>query len=157
MKIGLDSSVLVASVKRRGEKHYEKALQLSKRIILESHEGICSALVLTEVPGALASSTTMLVDRIYETEISVLSGFRISVRPFEQYVDDAVDLMLEFRELKKKFDIGSADFHHLATAEGEGCEVFVTTDERHLLREECRKSFSARIAVCSPGEALRRI
>ena len=154
MKIGLDTSVLIASVKRRGEKHHEQALRLGKRIASENHEGVCSALILTELPGALASSTTMPVDKIYETELSVIAGFKISVRPFEQYSDTAVDLMLEFRELKRKFDIGSADFLHLATASGEGCAVFVTTDEKHLLRDECKRAFSSHIDVRSPGEAF---
>ncbi len=155
MKIGLDSSVLIASIKRKGEKHHEQALQLGRRIVSQGYDGICSSLVLTEVPGALASSTIMPVDRIYETEISLIAGFKISVRPFEQYVDSAVDLMLEFRELKRRFAIGSADFHHLATASGEGCKVFVTTDEKHMLREDCKRSFASRVPVCDPGEALR--
>ncbi len=157
MKIGLDSSVLIASVKRGGEKQHQQALQLWSRIVSENHSGICSSLVLTEVPGALASSTTMPVEKIYETEISLIAGFRINVRPFEQYVDDAVDLMLEFRELKRRFAIGSADFLHLATASGEDCEVFVTTDEKHMLREDCKRSFSSHVSVCSPAEALRLI
>lgn len=154
MKIGLDASVLIASVKRAGEKHHAQALGLARRIVAMGHEGVCSALVLTEVPGALASSTAMPVEKIYETEMSLIAGFGVSVRPFEQYADRAVDLMLEFRDLKRRFGIGSADFHHLATASGEGCEIFVTTDERHLLRKECREAFSSYISVCTPFEAL---
>ncbi|MCL5672635.1 MAG: type II toxin-antitoxin system VapC family toxin [Nitrososphaerota archaeon] len=153
MKIGLDSSVLVASVKRLGEKFHAPSLGLSKSIGEGGHEGVCSALVLTEVPGALAS-TKMPLDKVYEAEASVLAGFRVRVRPFEQYVDDALDLMLEFRELKRRLDINSADFHHIATAEGEGCDLFVTTDERHLLREDIVHAFSSRIAVRHPAAAL---
>lgn len=157
MKIGLDAGVLIASVKKRGEKFYPQALALSKKISEGRHEGICSALVLTEVPGALASSTSMPIDKIYETEASLLAGFEVNVRPFEQYADSAVDLMLEFRELKRRFDIGSADFHHIATASGEGCGFFVTVDERHLLKEECRKALAPRISVVTPAEALERV
>lgn len=120
-----------------------------------THQGVCSALVLTEVPGALASSTTMPVDKIYETELSLLESFRVNVSPFEQHADRAVDPMLEFRDMKRRLDINSADFHHLATAVGEGCTVFVTTDERHLLREETRSALSSYIRICAPSEVSR--
>jgi PIN domain len=99
----------------------------------------------------------MPVDKIYETELSLLQSFRVNVRPFEQHADRAVDLMLEFREMKRRLDINSADFHHLATATGEGCGIFVTTDERHLLREETREAFSGYVRVCAPSEVLREI
>lgn len=148
---------MIASVKRVGEKYHEGALELSKTVVEAGHKGVCSALVLTEVPGALASSTRMPVDKIYETELSLLENFKVDIRPFEQYADRAVDLMLEFRELKRRLDINSADFHHLATAIGEGCEVFVTTDERHLLKEEVRKALSDYGSIYAPPEALREI
>jgi predicted nucleic acid-binding protein len=57
MKIGLDSNVLVASVKKLGEPFHDSALELSKRIRDENGSGIGSALVLMEIPGALVSST----------------------------------------------------------------------------------------------------
>lgn len=126
-------------------------------LIKGEHEGVCSALVLTEVPGALSSSTTMPLEKIYETEASVLASFRVNVRPFEQYADDAVDLMLEYRALKRRFDVNSADFLHLATAEGEGCAFFVTVDERHLLKQEFRKELSSHILICDPAEAASRV
>jgi len=65
--------------------------------------------------------------------------------------------MLEFRDVKRRLEINSADFHHLATATGEGCRIFVTTDERHLLREETRVAFSGYVRICAPSEALREI
>lgn len=154
MKIGLDSSVLVASVKKAGEKFHAPSLGLSRRVGEEGHEGVCSALVLTEVPGALAS-TKMPLEKVYETEASLLAGFRVGVRPFEQYIDDAVDLMLEFREFKRHLDINSADFLHIATAKGEGCELFVTTDEKHLLKDEFVKAFSGYVSICNPAAALK--
>lgn len=153
MKIGLDSGALLASVKRVGEKNHEGALGLSRMIARGEHQGICSALVLTEVPGALASATGMPVDKIYETELSLLNDFRVNIRPFEQYADVAVDLMLEFRDLKRKADINSADFHHLATAIGESCEFFFTVDEKRLLRADVREAFSRRIQISSPSDA----
>ncbi len=157
MKVGLDASVLVASVKRTGEKYYEDALGLAKKMTTSEHEGICSALFLIEIPGALASSTTMPLEKIYDVELSLIKGFRINVRPFELHADRAVDLMLEFRDLKGKFGIGSADFHYLATASGEGCDFFVTTDEKHLLKRECRERFSKYIPIHAPSEALRQL
>ena len=157
MKVGLDASVLVASVKRTGEKHHEDALTLAKKMGTGEHEGVCSALLLIEITGALASSTTMPVEKIYDVELSLIKGFRVNMRPFELYADRTVDLMLEFRDLKSKFGIGSADFHYLATASGEGCDFFVTTDEKHLLKRECRERFSKYIPIHTPSEALRSL
>ena len=139
------------------EKHHSGALELSRLTVAGAHQGICSALVLTEVPGALASSTAMPVEKIFETERSLLESFKVNIRPFEEYADRAVDLMLEFRQMKRRLDINSADFHHLATATGEGCPIFVTTDERHLLREETKSAFSAYVRICPPHEAVREI
>jgi predicted nucleic acid-binding protein len=156
LRIGLDSSVLIASVKAVGEKFHAPSLEMSKKLEDSKHEGICSALVLTEIPGALVS-TLMPVDKIYETEASVLARFRVGVKTFEEYADDAVDLMLEFRDLKRRFGINSADFHHLATARGEGCKLFVTTDERHLLKKEFVEAFSRYMSVCQPSAALESL
>jgi predicted nucleic acid-binding protein len=153
LRVGLDSSVLVASLKRVGEKHHVDALRLSGLIKSGSHTGVCSALAIIEVPGALASSTTMPVEKIYDVEVSLIDGFQLSFSAFEPHAHMAVEMMLEFRELKRKFGVGSADFHHVATASSEGCIMFVTTDERHLLRHECRDQLSKYIRVCSPAEA----
>lgn len=155
--MGLDASVLVASIKRRGEKYHEDALGLAKRMATGEHEGICSALLLIEIPGALASSTTMPLEKIYDAEVSLIEGFRVKVRPFELHAHRTVDLMLEFRDQKSKFGIGSADFHYLATASGERCDFFVTTDEKHLLKREFRERFSKYIPIHTPSEALRQL
>lgn len=153
MKVGLDSSALVAAVKRVGEKHHADSLRLSELIRRGSHQGVCSVLAMIEIPGALASSTRMPLESIYEVEASLIDGFRITFSPFEPHSDATVEMMLEFRDLKRGFGIGSADFHHIATAGAEGCSMFVTTDERHLLRSGCREQLSSRVRICSPGEA----
>lgn len=57
MKVGLDSTVLVASVKRAGKPHHNSAVNLAKEISERDGVGVASALVLIEVPGALSSST----------------------------------------------------------------------------------------------------
>ncbi len=153
MKIGLDASVLVAWVKKIGEKYHEDALELSIRITSDGHHGMSSALLLIELPGALASSTTMPIEKIYDVEASVMEKFRLGIKPYEPYVDRAVEFMLEFRSLKTKWEIGSADFHYLATSHQEGCDFFVTTDEKHLLRAECKEAFSKYIRILAPDEA----
>ena len=119
--------------------------------------GICSSLLMIEPPGALASSTTMPFEKIYEVEVSVIENFRVAVMPYEAYVKRAVDLMLEFRDLKARYEIGSADFHYLATSVQEGCEFFVTTDEKHLLRPSCRDMLSRHVEVLAPDEALLKL
>jgi len=150
LKIGIDANVLIASIKKAGEKYHKGALKLGQRIARGGHRSICSALLLIELPGALVSSTNMPIERIYEVELSVVENFRVSVSPYEPYVERAVEFMLEFRDLKNRWEIGSADFHYLATSYQEGCDFLVTTDEKHLLRSECRKAFSKYIEVLSP-------
>ena len=157
MKIGLDSNVLVASVKKVGEPFHGSTIELSRRINEEDGSSIGSALALIEVPGALASSSTMPIEKIYEVTSSVQEQFNLKIMEFEAYVNLARDLMFEFRDLKSKWRIGSADFHHLATSIQESCEFFVTTDERHLLRQECRDAFEKRIKILNPTQALESI
>jgi predicted nucleic acid-binding protein len=154
MKISLDSNVLVASVKVPGEPYHDSALELSKRVARENVSSICSALVLTEVPGALASSTNMPVERIYEVSASLQTWFKLRIMDFEGYVHLARELMFEFRNLKSRWQIGSADFHHMATSIQEDCDLFVTTDEKHLLRKECAEDFGKHIKILSPRQAL---
>jgi predicted nucleic acid-binding protein len=154
MKIGLDSNVLVASVKKIGEPFHDSALRLSKRIKRESGSGISSALVLIEVPGALASSSKMPIEKIYEVTVSVQEQFNLNIMEFESYAGLARELMFEFRDLKSKWQINSADFHHIATAIQEGCDQFVTTDEKHLLRTVCKEAFEKHIRIVNPTQAL---
>jgi predicted nucleic acid-binding protein len=154
MRVGLDSNVLVASVKTPGEPYHDSALEFSKRITGESVSCIGSALVLIEIPGALASSTKMPIEKIYEVSASVQAGFNLKIMEFESYVDSARELMFEFRDLKSKWQIGSADFHHMATSIQESCDFFVTTDEKRLLRTVCRDAFEKHIIILNPNQAL---
>ncbi len=149
--------MLIASVKKIGEKYHNQSLRISHKIIEKRHEAICSSLLMIELPGALASSTSMPFEKIYEVEVSVIENFRAAVMPYEDYVKRAVELMLEFRDLKARYEIGSADFHYLATSVQEGCEFFVSTDEKHLLRPRCRDALSRHVKVLAPDEALLRL
>ena len=154
MKLGLDSNVLVASVKKLGEPFHDSSLALSKKIRNENGKGIGSALVLIEIPGALASASKMPIEKIYEVTASVQDQFNLNIMEFQSYTDLARDLMFEYRDLKSKWQIGSADFHHIATSVQEGCDVFVTTDEKHLLRAACRDAFEKHIRILNPTQAL---
>ena len=153
MKVGFDSNVMVASVKKVGEPHHDSAIELARRVSRADVSSLASALVLIEVPGALAS-TKMPIERIYQVLASLQANFNLRIMEFEAYVDLARELMFEFRDLKSKWQIGSADFHHVATSIQEGCDFFVTTDEKHLLRSECRKLFEKHIKIAHPDEAL---
>jgi predicted nucleic acid-binding protein len=154
MKVGIDSNVLVASVKKPGEPFHDSALELSRRIKDENGSGVSSALVLIEVPGALAASTKMPIEKIYEVTATVQDQFNLKIMEFESYVNLAKDLMFEFRDLKSKWQIGSADFHHVATSIQEGCDLFVSTDEKHLLRTACREALEKHIGIVNPTQAL---
>ena len=148
--------MLLASVKKLGEPYHNSAIELARKISQEDMPSVASALVLIEVPGAL-SSTRMPIEKIYQVSISLQASFNLRIMEFEAYVDLARDLMFEFRELKSKWEIGSADFHHVATSIQEGCDFFVTTDEKHLLRSECRKHFEKHIKVANPDQALEAL
>ncbi|MGD0175583.1 MAG: hypothetical protein ABSC50_02020 [Candidatus Bathyarchaeia archaeon] len=54
----------------------------------------------------------MPIEKIYEVTASVQAAFKLKIVEFEDYVDLAGELMFEFRDLKSKWQIGSADFHH---------------------------------------------
>jgi predicted nucleic acid-binding protein len=157
LKVGRDSNVLVASVKKGGEPHHNSAVSLANEISKQDAVGVASALVLIEVPGALCSSTKMPVEKIYEVLASLQAHFKLRIAEFEAYADLAKELMFEFRGLKSKWEIGSADFHHIATSIAEGCDLFVTTDEKHMLREDCRKEFEKHIRIATPNQALREL
>ena len=96
----------------------------------------------------------MPIEKIYEVTASVQVQFNLRIMEFESYVDLANDLMFEFRDLKSKWQIGSADFHHIATSIQEGCDLFVTTDEKHLLRTVCRETFEKHIKIINPTQSL---
>lgn len=96
----------------------------------------------------------MPIERIYEVSESLQTAFRLRIMGFEDYVDLARELMFEFRDLKSKWQIGSADFHHVATSIQESCDLFVTTDQKHLLRTVCRERFEKHIKVVNPHQAL---
>lgn len=146
----------MASVKKLGEPYHNSAIELARRVSQEDLLSVASALVPIEVPGAL-SSTRMPIEKIYQVSISLQASFNLRIMEFEAYVDLARDLMFEFREPKSKWEIGSADFHHVATSIQEGCDFFVTTDEKHLLRSECRKHFEKHIKVANPDQALEAL
>jgi predicted nucleic acid-binding protein len=157
VNIGLDASTLLASVKREGEKYHIGASGLAAETRSKGIRGVCSGLVLIEVPGALSSATTMPIEKIYETFASLLASFSIEMMPFESQVERATELMLEFRDLKRLAGIGSADFHYLAAAYNQGCDMFVTTDERHLLRSDVKKGLSKYLEIVNPEEALAKL
>lgn len=156
MKLGLDTSVLIASVKKRGEKYHSSAVELAETVKKNSHVGVASSLVLVELPGALAT-TRMPVEKIYETESSLEQSFNLEIMSYENYVDRTVDLILEFRDVKRRLGIGAADFHHLATSIDEGCSSFVTVDERHLLRGETVDALKRHIDILSPKQIVQRL
>lgn len=157
MRIALDTGVLIASVKRRGERYHKACLELSRLFRSADHEALASALVLIELPGGLASSTSMPFETIYQTGISVQKSFNLQILSFEDYVDRTVELMIEFRDLKRKLGIESADFHHLATSIREGCEFFVTIDEHHLLVNETVEALSKYTHIVNPHEAVKKL
>jgi predicted nucleic acid-binding protein len=64
------------------------------------------------------------------------------------------ELLLSFRDLKRRKKMPSADFHHLASAIGEKADFFVTIDEKHLLSLQTREAMAGLIRILNPEEAL---
>jgi len=94
----------------------------------------------------------MPIEKIYTAEASIQENFNLVILPFQPYVDTTINLMFEFRELKRRHEIEAADFHHLATAIDEKCEAFVTVD--HLLKTETKEALNKYIKILDPKEAL---
>jgi len=145
-----DSSLLIAALKKN-EKQHEDA-----RFIIEnlgSNEGIASSLATIEVPGGLASST-----RLSEPVIRRIVGvfqekYHITFLPFEPFIEDAIELMIELRDLKRRFDIPTADLFHLATAKATSSSAFVTIDMKHMLGRELVETFSKYSKILDPSQA----
>jgi predicted nucleic acid-binding protein len=145
-----DSSLLIAALKK-SEKHHEDA-----RFIIEnlgSNEGIASSLATIEVPGGLASST-----RLPEAAIRRIVGvfqekYHITFLPFEPFIEDAIELTIELRDLKRRFEIPTADLFHLATAKATSASAFITIDMKHMLRTELVEAFSKYSKILNPSQA----
>lgn len=101
--------------------------------------------------------TTMPLEKLFETEASVQENFNLEILSYEDYVGKTVELMMEFRDLKRALKIGAADFHHLATSIQEKCEVFITVDENHLLRDETKQALQKYVSILNPSEALQKL
>jgi hypothetical protein len=65
--------------------------------------------------------------------------------------------MMKLRNLKRTLKIGAADFHHIAASIKEKREIFVTVDERHLLKAETKQALQKYINILNPGEALHKL
>lgn len=154
MRVALDTGVLIASVKKSGEKFHDASLKLLTELSSRHHEVLISVLVLEELRGGLASGTLMPSERILEVEASLFKVTNPLILPFDDYVDKTKELLFQFREIKRKRRIPSADFHHLATAMQEGSDLFATIDEKHLLDEQVREQLSTSLKVVNPIEAL---
>ncbi|MGQ9597732.1 MAG: type II toxin-antitoxin system VapC family toxin [Thermoproteota archaeon] len=154
MRVALDTGVLIASVKRREEKFHDASLALLSKLSRTKHEVLISVLVLEELRGALASSTLMPAEKIFEVEASLFKVLNPLVLPFDDYVEKTRKLLLQFREVKRRRRIPSADFHHLATALQEKSDLFVTIDERHILNGPMKEQLSILLKVVDPVQAL---
>ena len=157
MRVALDTGVLIASIKRSGEKFHNASLKLISELDRGNHEVLLSVLVLEELRGGLASATLLPAEKIPEVEANLIRIVDPIVLPFENYVEKTKELLLQFREIKRKKRIPSADFHHLATAIQEKCDLFVTIDERHILDNQMRERLSILIRTANPIEALDSI
>ncbi|MEM2922610.1 MAG: hypothetical protein QXF26_09890, partial [Candidatus Bathyarchaeia archaeon] len=59
-------------------------------------------MVLEELRGALASGTLMPTEKILEVEANLFRIVSPLILPFKDYVDKTRELLLQFREVKRK-------------------------------------------------------
>lgn len=154
MKFALDTGVLVASVKSRDEKFNVPAMRLVSILREQGHDVVFSALAIEELRGALASSTSMPSEKIFEVERSLEEALKPVIVSCDKYIEKTCELLLSFRDLKRKKRMPSADFHHLASAIGERADFFVTVDQKHLLAPETKEAMAGLIRILDPEEAL---
>lgn len=157
LKIGLDTGIFIASIKKREEKFHESILEILKKVSFDQINFFASALILIEIPGGLCAFTKLPIEIIYQIEKSLKNEFKMKILSFEPYISKTKELMFEFRDLKRKFDIESADFHHLASSIQENCSIFLTIDERHLLKDETRGQMKKYIEILNPSEFIERL
>jgi len=155
LKIGLDTGVFIASIKKKGEKFHDPILDILKMVSFDQMGFFASALILIEIPGGLCASTKLPIENIYQIEKSLKNEFQMKILPFDPYILKTKELMFEFRDLKNKLNIESADFHHLATSIQENCSFFLTIDEHHLLKDELRVQMKSYIEILNPIEFLQ--
>ncbi len=150
MIICLDSSFLIAALKKN-EKHHMDATFIMEN--MGSNEGIASSLAVIEVPGGLASSTNLSEQAIRRVVGVFQEKYHITFLPFEPFIEDAIELMIELRELKRRYEIPTADLFHLATAKASSASAFITTDMKHLLRKDVVDAFSKYARILDPSQA----
>jgi hypothetical protein len=61
--------------------------------------------------------------------------------------------MIELRELKRRYEIPTADLFNVATAKASLASAFITTDMKRLLRKDVVDAFSKYARILDPSQA----
>lgn len=153
MRVYLDTSAVLASLKRKDEPEHKTA----KRIVESSpsvNEIVSSSLLVTELSVAYAKHTKAPAEAVLRA-IGVLKGlYGLQIFNHDDFLDVTKDLAFEKRVILRKADLPAADVHHVAAAFSLNAKIFVTTDFRHLLKKEVKDELKNYIQIVSPREAV---
>ncbi len=156
MRLYLDTSAVIASLKRSNEPEHLNAKQ-----ILESapstNELVTSSLTLTELIVAYAKHTKAPPTAVREVIDLLSSTYAMEVFNHDDFLDTTTTLAFAERDLFRQLDTPSADVHHVAAAYQLDASCLVTTDKKHLLNHRARERLSRYLPVLSPNETRRKI
>ncbi len=156
MRLYLETSVLLASIKKYEEPEHENAQAIVKSAP-STNELVTSSLSVTELTVALAKRTREPEKRVGDI-ISLLTGtHELRVLSHDDFLDATKLVAFTERDLCRRFNIPSADIHHISAAYQLEAAYLITTDKKHLLREEARKQLAHYVSILSPGEAITRL
>ena len=106
--------------------------------------------------GGLAK-TKMPTVQIWTNLFTINTGYKVSFCVFDKLLWEALRLILAHNESKRKYDVPSANFAHIATAISIKSNYFITMDERHFLREEFKEAFKHELPIVDPNEAVAKL
>lgn len=155
MKIYFDSGVLVSAFKQINERFHSHSKLLLESIRSGEHEGETSELSIVEFAGAFASNTRAPIEQVVGMLSTLQSQYHLRFTSFGDSVIESIEFQYEFRELKRKYGIPSADLYHAATSKSVRAHFLASVDARHLLRDEVRSTLKHHIVILNPEELCK--
>ncbi len=153
MRLYLDTSAILASIKEREEPEHNDAQALVKSAP-SINELVTSSLSITELTVALAKRTREPEARIGDIITLLTETYDLQIFNHDDFLDATRLVAFEQRNLCRRYDIPSADVHHVSAAYQLEASHLVTTDKKHLLREEARKGLARYVSILSPKETV---
>ncbi len=156
MRLYLDTSAVLASIKQSNEPEHANAKQILQSAP-STNELVTSSLTLTELTVAYAKHTKAPTTAVREV-IDLLSiTYAMEVFNHDDFLDTTTTLAFAERDLFRQLDTPSADVHHLSAAYELDAACLVTTDKKHLLNPMARERLSHYLPILSPHETRLKL